>query len=144
MGWGMWVLMLVGMAGFWAVVLMGIRALFLAGGNTPAQGFRDAPENDATAGTARWLYCSKGVTSESYRVPEHGIDLTVDATNKRLRFVRTNSTQADSVNWQNDTSRVSPVGSATKPGVGDLVLWLDETAGAETVTGRVDVYYDTE
>ena len=41
MGWGMWVLMLVGMAGFWAVVLMGIRALFLAGGNTPAQGFRD-------------------------------------------------------------------------------------------------------
>jgi len=101
-------------------------------------------ENDATDGTAHWLYYSRGVTSESYRVPEHGIDLTVDATNKRLRFVRTNSTQADSVNWQNDTNRVSPVGSATKPGVGDLVLWLDETAGTETVTGRVDVYYDTE
>ena len=48
MGWGMWVLMLVGMAGFWAVVLMGIRALFLAGGNTPAQGFRDVPESEAT------------------------------------------------------------------------------------------------
>lgn len=53
MGWGMWVLMLVGMAGFWAVVLMGIRALFLAGGNTPAQGFRDVPENDATAGRSQ-------------------------------------------------------------------------------------------
>jgi hypothetical protein len=32
MGWEMWVLMLIGMAGFWAVVLLGIRALFLAGG----------------------------------------------------------------------------------------------------------------
>ena len=48
MGWGMWVLMLVGMAGFWAVVLMGIRALFLAGGNTPEQEFREASENEAT------------------------------------------------------------------------------------------------
>ena len=48
MGWGMWVLMLVGMAGFWAVVLMGTRALSRAGGNTPAQGFRDVPESEAT------------------------------------------------------------------------------------------------
>lgn len=53
MGWEMWVLMLIGMAGFWAVVLLGIRALFLAGGNTPAQGFRDVPENDATAGRSQ-------------------------------------------------------------------------------------------
>ena len=101
-------------------------------------------ENDATDGTAHWIYYSNGITSESYRVPEHGLVLAVDTTNTRLRFARTNSTQADSVNWQNDTNRVSPVGSATKPGVGDLVLWLDETAGAETVTGRVDVYYDAE
>lgn len=48
MGWEMWVLMLVGMAAFWAVVLLGIRALFLTGGSTPAQGFRDVPENEAT------------------------------------------------------------------------------------------------
>jgi len=101
-------------------------------------------ENDATDGTAKWLYYASGITSESFRVPEHGIALAVDTANARLRFVRTNSEQADSVNWQNDTNRVSPVGSTTKPGVGDLVLWLDETAGAETVTGRVDVYYDTE
>lgn len=101
-------------------------------------------ENDATDGTAHWLYYSKGVTAEAFRVPEHGIDLTVDTANTRLRFVRTNSTQANSANWQNDTSRVSPVGSTTKPGVGDLVLLIDETAGSETVTGRVDVYYDTE
>ena len=48
MGWWMWVLMLVGTAAFWAVVLMGIRALFPAGGTTAEQGFRDAPENEAT------------------------------------------------------------------------------------------------
>ena len=48
MGWEMWVLMLVGTAAFWAVVMLGIRALFLAGGNTPEQGLRDAPENEAT------------------------------------------------------------------------------------------------
>lgn len=48
MGWGMWVLMVIGTAAFWAVVLLGIRALFLAGGNTPEQGFREASENDAT------------------------------------------------------------------------------------------------
>ncbi len=50
MGWEMWVLMLIGMAGFWAVVLLGIRALFLAGGNTPEQEFREASENEATPG----------------------------------------------------------------------------------------------
>ncbi len=48
MGWGMWVLMVIGTAAFWAVVLMGIRALFLAGGNTPEQEFREASENEAT------------------------------------------------------------------------------------------------
>ena len=48
MGWEMWVLMLIGMAGFWAVVLLGIRALFLAGGKTPEPRFRDAPESEAT------------------------------------------------------------------------------------------------
>ena len=53
MGWGMWVLMLVGMAGFWAGVLMGIRALFLAGGQAPEPRFRDAPESDATAGRSQ-------------------------------------------------------------------------------------------
>ena len=53
MGWGMWVLMLIGMAGFWAVVLLGIRALFLAGGKAPEPRFRDAPENDATAGRSQ-------------------------------------------------------------------------------------------
>ena len=53
MGWEMWVLMLIGMAGFWAVVLLGIRALFLAGGNTPEQEFREAPENEATPGRSQ-------------------------------------------------------------------------------------------
>lgn len=48
MGWGMWVLMLVGVAAFWAVVLMGVRALFPAGGSAAEPDPRDAPRNHAT------------------------------------------------------------------------------------------------
>lgn len=39
MGWGMWILMIVGTAAFWAVVLMGIHALFPA--STPGEHDRD-------------------------------------------------------------------------------------------------------
>lgn len=47
MGWGMWVLMLVGTAAFWAAVLMGIRALFWTGESTAEHGRRDTPATDA-------------------------------------------------------------------------------------------------
>lgn len=43
MGWDIWVLMLVGMAGFWAVVVMVVRAIFPVSGNTPPRVPRDAP-----------------------------------------------------------------------------------------------------
>lgn len=47
-GWGMWVLMLVGTAAFWVAVLMGIRALFWTGESTVEHGRRDTLANDAT------------------------------------------------------------------------------------------------
>lgn len=56
-----------------------------------------------------------------------GIDLTVSAN--ALSNVVSNSTQDDSVNWQNDVARASPVGTSN-PGEGDLVMLIDPVSAA--------------
>ncbi len=99
-------------------------------------------ENDATNGTAKWIYYHKGSGAEDFRVPEHGLNLCV--ISGALTNVVSNSQQADNTNWQNDVDRVSPVGSTTKPGAGDLVVFADLTAGSGTLNGRVVAYYDAE
>ena len=74
MGWGMWVLMLLGMAAFWAAVLMGVRALFLAGGSTPERGSRDVPHPAAPRGggdsnTDRHLPAGEDANTRSVTAP---------------------------------------------------------------------------
>lgn len=51
MGWEMWVLMLVGIAGFWAVVVMVVRVIFPVPGDTVVRLPRRAP-HPAAHGTA--------------------------------------------------------------------------------------------
>jgi len=105
-------------------------------------------ENDATDGSVSWVHCFhaqhvQNPTDSTGRlaavmadftlggsVPE-GINLNV-VSGALTKFV-TNLTQADNANWQNDTGLASPVGAAGgttgKPGVGDLVVWVEEVTG---------------
>ena len=54
MGWGMWVLLIVGTVAFWAVVLLGIRALFASDtaepdrDHTPPPATLEASTHDGT------------------------------------------------------------------------------------------------
>ena len=53
-----------------------------------------------------------------------------------------NQVQADNGNWQNDTNRVSPVGTTTKPGVGDVVVWVEEVSGTGTDDFSITAIYE--
>ena len=109
-------------------------------------------EVDATNGTAIWLDAIRlhtdldGTDSTDYRhlVREYyGLDLEVDTANDVLYHVATNATQAGHVNWQTDVALDSPAGDATSaPGDGDLVAWLDWTAGNVYMT--IKTLYWTE
>jgi hypothetical protein len=104
-------------------------------------------ENDATDGSVTWVHCFHlenvfNATDDDDRhfavvdftlgglVPE-GANLCV--VSGALTKFASNLTQADNVSWQNDTNRASPVGAATKPGVGDIVVWVEETADGGTL-----------
>jgi len=104
-------------------------------------------ENDATNGSVTWVHCfhlesvinatdstDRFHTSVDFtlggRNPE-GVNLVV--VSGALTNFASNLTQADNVNWQNDTNRASPVGSTTKPGTGDIVVWVEEVSGSGTL-----------
>jgi len=109
-------------------------------------------EVDATNGTAIWLDAIRMHTDEDgtdstdkrHLVREYyGLDLEVDTANDILYHVVTNSTQAGNVNWQTDVALDSPVGNTSSaPGEGDLVAWLDYTAG--NVYFTIKAFYWTE
>ena len=121
-------------------------------------------ENDATDGTAEWIagplfsFAGAAIEKSSWtweynfdteknrfsgmRLP--GKDLTVDTTNKCLAKTQTNLKQSDSANWQNDTNRTSPAGTTTKPGVGDLVVFIDELGGSATIAFAVIAVYASD
>ena len=109
-------------------------------------------EVDATNGTAIWLDAIRmhtdndgtDSTDQRHLVREYyGLDLEVDTDNDILYHVTTNSTQAGSTNWQTDVALDSPAGdTSSAPGEGDLVAWLDYTAGNVYMT--IKALYWTE
>lgn len=114
-------------------------------------------ENDATNGTADWVHVFHleavgNATDSTDRFAQSldfslggfndlGIDLTIRG-GAGIGFV-TNQQQAGHVNWQSDTNRTSPVGATTKPGVGDLVVWVEEVSGTGTIDFAISVIYET-
>ena len=115
-------------------------------------------ENDATNGTAEWLHVfhieAVGNSTDSTdrfaqavdftlggSVPE-GINLAVDTANDTLQFFRGNQSQAGNTNWQNDENRTSPVGATTQPGVGDLVVEVEEISGTGTIDFSLTAVYE--
>lgn len=114
-------------------------------------------ENDATDGSVTWVHCFHvehvfNATDDDDRyareidftlggsIPE-GINLNV--TSGALTKFASNLTQADNASWQNDVNRTSPVGATTKPGVGDLVMWVEETADGGTLDFCITAIYST-
>jgi len=140
-----------------------LRDIFIEGYTTATDGVWQVligvvVENDGTDGTAEWIigpllsYHTSGQTvfSNHYSFTHddegssEGLNLKVDTDNDTLKWFLTNNKDADSVSWQNDTNRVSPAGTTTKPGVGDLVMLVTEVGGAANFAGAVTVIYDTE
>ena len=113
-------------------------------------------EVDATNGTAIWLHCfhleaSGNPTDSTDRFAqkiEYGdISLDVNAAtagSEKLKYVVSNITLAGNTAWQNDTALASPIGDSTsKPGEGDLVMYVEEVSGSGTIDFLVAVEYDT-
>ena len=104
-------------------------------------------ENDATDGSASWIHVFH---LEAVGNPTDSTDrfvqtlefdgLSLDVVGGALIGAVTNATQADSTNWQNDTARVSPWGNVN-PGVGDLVVWVEEVSGAGTLDMLLSAKY---
>jgi len=104
-------------------------------------------ENDATDGSVTWVHVFhlESVVNPTDSTDRfHGsVDFTLGGRNPEganlavvsgaLTRFASNLTQADSANWQNDTNRASPVGSTTKPGVGDVVVWVEEVSDGGTL-----------
>jgi hypothetical protein len=113
-------------------------------------------ENDATDGSVTWVHCFHlesvlNPTDSTDRfhaqvdftlggAVDEGVNLNV--TSGALTKFASNLTQANHVNWQNDVNRDSPVGSTTKPGVGDLVMWVEEVGGAGTIDFCITPTYE--
>ena len=75
----------------------------------------------------------------------YGLDLEVDTVNDNLEKIVTNATELANVRWQTDVALDSPRGDTTvAPGEGDLVMLVDMTGGAGTVTVSVVVEYIAE
>ena len=113
-------------------------------------------ECDATDGSTEWVHvyhleASGNATDSTDRFAQL-IDFTLgghdrDGVNLLVRGGATphfasNQTQANNVSWQNDTNRVSPVGTTTKPGVGDLVVWVEEVTDTGTIDFVISAIYE--
>lgn len=113
-------------------------------------------ENDATDGTAEWVHVfhlqASGNPTDSTDRFGQTIDFTLGGHNEEginllvsggaTPHLATNQSQAANSNWQNDTNRASPVGATTKPGVGDLVVWVEEVTTGGTLDFVISALYE--
>jgi hypothetical protein len=120
-------------------------------------------ENDATNGSAgfvwRWSLEANGNPTDStdryadekdwttYDPHWGGLRLDVDTTNGRLAYLRSNTVSAlvDQTALQNDAANLTDAAENTdaSAGVGDLVIFVDETADTGTISLNIAAIYDT-
>lgn len=115
-------------------------------------------ENDATNGSVTWIKTfhleTSGNPTDSSDRYHADIDFTLGGRNPQganllvsggaTPHIISNLSQADNVNWQNDENRISPAGSTTKPGVGDLVVWVEEVTNGGTIDFALTAIYETQ
>ena len=98
-------------------------------------------ENDATDGTVHDFLCRLNDQDPHDLIVTFPGGLNLEIASGKPVWFLTNDINADNVFWQNDTNRVSPAGSTTKPGVGDLVMLVDEGANGGTFDFSILVDY---
>ncbi len=113
-------------------------------------------ENDSIDGSVDWLHIFHLTTPEDgadgvRRVADtvdfcpggdpRGISLIVSGG--ALSSIVTNASQDDTLFWKDDQARTSPAGTSI-PGVGDLVVFLEEVAGAGAIEFGLTALYSTE
>ena len=113
-------------------------------------------ELDATNGTAEWVHVfhvenRDNATDDTGRLAQQ-VDFCLGGANPdglkcsvvsgAMVYFVGNQSQAGHVNWQNDTNLTSPVGAATKPGVGDLVVWVEEVTNGGTIDFSLTALYE--
>jgi hypothetical protein len=116
-------------------------------------------EVDETNGTAKWIHCfhleaignvTDGTDRFAQKLIFQNIDLAVNSDtpgSEYLENIVTNIEQAGHTNWQTDVGLASPVGGAGgatgKPGVGDLVIWVEEIGGSGIIDFTLSAEYNT-
>jgi hypothetical protein len=105
-------------------------------------------ENDGTDGSAKWVHrfhlVANGNPTDSTDRFAQEIELNLDllvSVGAPFYFV-SNLGLANSELLQNDVARTSPVGTGN-PGVGDLVVYCEETGGTGGLTFTIAADYDT-
>jgi len=112
-------------------------------------------ENDGTDGSVQWIHvwhleANGNPTDSTDRFVDcvdfaHG-GMTPDGiickvVSSAMPFFAGNQVDADNVLWQNDVNLTSPVGATTKPGAGDVVVWVEEVSGTGTIDFSVSAWY---
>ena len=119
-------------------------------------------EVDDENGSAEWVHTfhleANGNATDSTDRFVDGLDFTLngacpDGLNLAIvsgatpYVINYGRTQAGSTNWQTDVGLLSPAGAAAgatgKPGAGDLVMLIDETSDAGTISWTVTGRYFT-
>lgn len=102
-------------------------------------------ENDATDGSVDCLFTGARVRAaqfdERWMAAERGMNLSV--VDGDTAFMLTNAAIDDVAAITTSAILACPAGTDS-PGVGDLMLFLDEITGTATIHFSVDVMYDTE
>lgn len=114
-------------------------------------------ENDTTDGSATWVHVFHlesqfNATDDTNRYADE-IDFTLGGSNPdglnlkivsgALVYFAGNQTQANNVNWDSDANLASPVGTTTNPGVGDVVVYVEEVTDTGTLDFSVTAIYET-
>jgi hypothetical protein len=119
-------------------------------------------ENDATNGSIKGVYQFNmshvaNATDSTDRLAPVYVDFTLggaipegvnlNVTSGAVTYFVSNVDDADNTIWQNDVGLLSPVGAAAgatgKPGAGDLVVLVEENAGAGTLDFCITAIYST-
>jgi len=116
-------------------------------------------EVDATNGSTNWIHvwhletdvdATDNTRYISKKVYFSDLDLEVDAdtaASEALRYIVSNIGHDGDTTWQNDTGLASPIGASGqtygKPGAGDLVVYVEETADSGTLDFCISAEYDT-
>jgi len=106
-------------------------------------------ENDGTDGSATWLHTfhleANGNPTDGtdrFASPERTFDLDCEVSGGALVNYVSNDALAASALLKNDVARTSPVGTAN-PGVGDLMVYVEEITNGGTIDFTVSADYDT-